>query len=163
MKQQRRLIEPPQTRRLTMEQSLACWFRIIYRNLNISNIEFERYLNDYLEDPRNVEDPSKISSERTNTIRQLNSEWMTWKTFIKGLKILKVEHATLRVDTIRKGGTEYVAHPLHLNMTEVLPKPGNKEDAAGKETRDDAAVPTPLAVSAEKGSADNAGGTDPAE
>lgn len=152
--------QPARTRRFTPDKALAHWFRIIYRNLNIEPMDFERYLNDYLEDPRNVPDPSKISSERTNIIRALTDERMSWKTFMRALKILKVEHATLRIDTVRKGGTEYFAHPLHLDMTEILPKPGTREDAAGKETREDASIPAPLSATPEKGSTDPGEGTD---
>lgn len=152
------------TRRLTMDQILGHFFKRIYHNFHLEDMDFERYLNDYLADPRNVPEPEKINSVRTNIIRQLQDvDQMTWKTFCRGLKILKVEHATLRLDTIRKGGTEYITHPLHLVLTEVLPKPGIIANATGKETHDDPSVPTPLPVSSEEGSTDSSGGTDRTE
>jgi len=142
----------PKNSHLPEDQLLAYMWNLIRRNLKITDAEFERCLNDYLEDPRNVPEPEKLSSTRACIKRQLSELQMTMKTFTKGLKIIKVAEFDLIMNTRRSGRTDIHHHALHVNLEKLIPKTNHDDNTANT-----------AAPQEETNTSDSSSGADPAE
>lgn len=81
----------------------ALWRKIIF-DLGIDGPRFLKYIQNYIENaklPYNLKD---VSSVRGNIKKELESERMTWKVFIKGLLLINIEAVTLQVTLKHKSG-----------------------------------------------------------
>lgn len=94
------MLSAPDKRINEAEDDLTYLWRSILRSRRINEQGFNDGLNAWL--TRNISagniEPSKRSSIRGNVIRALSETTMTWKTFQRGLSILRVEAVRLQVD-----------------------------------------------------------------
>lgn len=137
----------PMNSNIPEDQLLGYYWCLICRNLKISEGDFERLLNDYLEDPRNVPESEKISSTRACIKRQLKDLNMTMKTFMKGMKILRVEIMDMFINTTTTNADKtknVIVHPLRVNLTKIIPEARDHDDIAKsskkKEKKEDRAA-----------------------
>lgn len=81
----------------------ALWRKIVF-DLGIDGPRFLKYIQNYIEEaklPYNLKD---VSSVRGNIKKELESERMTWKVFIKGLLLINIDVITLQVTLRHKSG-----------------------------------------------------------
>mgnify|MGYP003594290000 FL=1 len=95
--------------------ALAKLFRTILLERRISHQNVDHYLQRYLNDPNNhISKNSKDrSSERGNLLKQLGKDTITWKIFIKGLKLLRPRHIKIIVEFTGSDGDTTV-HSVDL-------------------------------------------------
>lgn len=95
-----KMLGAPDKRINEAEDDLAYLWRSILRSRRVTEDGFNDGLNAWL--TRNISSgnikPNKRSSIRGNVIRALSETTMTWKTFQRGLSILRVEAVRLQVD-----------------------------------------------------------------
>lgn len=87
---------------------LAKLYRKILLERNVNHSSIDHYLNQYLDDPRmGIPRNSKDrSSERGNLLKQLGKSSISWKIFVKGLRLLRPKHIKLIVEfTDQRGET----------------------------------------------------------
>lgn len=67
-------------------------FRQILLDLNVTREKYESYIDNYLRNPYNGvgEDSKQRSNHRSNLLKELNENRMTWNVFNKGLRFLGV-------------------------------------------------------------------------
>lgn len=89
---------------------LARLWRTIVRDLNIPLGQFEIHLTQFVNNARRGIDSSKVANyfNRGNLRRELVKPSMTFKVFIKALKVLNVERFDLSIKIYKKNGTSSV-------------------------------------------------------
>lgn len=96
---------------------LAILFRRILLQRNIQSIEMQRYMRQWLNDPRNriPNDGARRSYERGNFFKEITKSHMSWKVFVKCLKFYRLKNVSITIKGEWEDGTqgEYVQH---LNM-----------------------------------------------
>lgn len=106
-----------QTGRATGE--LARLWRKILADLRVGNLEFDRLLLAYFNDPANavLKTGRMLASERGNLMKEFGREDITWKVFLKGLKFLRPRSIkisiTLTWNDPRNPEGRQTVHELH--------------------------------------------------
>jgi hypothetical protein len=98
---------------------LAALLRKIFTQNGIDHDRFAIYMEDYLNDPRN-KIPQNIkarTSERGNLRKELLNTRITWKSFIKGLRFLKIDRAEISVKYSDKFGDQETVNMV-INLDE---------------------------------------------
>jgi len=91
----------------------------------------------YLEDPKNgiPQNKKEKTSARGNIIKEINKPFITWKTFVKALRIIGVEKFKLTVTIIYTDNTES-KHEIITDLGQsYCPLPnttGDENDRMGK-------------------------------
>jgi len=85
---------------------LASLFRKIMADKNVRQSDWERFMRNYLRDPRNLIGGSKRdqTSMRGNIAKELLSEQQTWKVFCKGLVFMECHQVEFSVKMTNKLG-----------------------------------------------------------
>lgn len=127
---------------ITEDKILANIWQRIFSSFQFTELEFTRMLNDYLEDPRNLDSAEKISSARASIVRQLNAPTMSWKTFMRGLKIIRVNEFDVMFNIHREPHPTQICNTSHAKrviMKDLLPrKPENPTETKTNGNQDDA-------------------------
>jgi hypothetical protein len=97
---------------------LSRLFRIVVTDLNVSTRDWHNYMMDYLNDPINQIPMSgkERSTARGNLNKQLQKDPMSIKTFLRGLKFLKVLRVKFTVTLVREEGV--TNHSVNLNLSD---------------------------------------------
>ena len=94
------LLNEPEEENISGMNILALMFRQIKGDLNISSRSWSLLMNQYLKDPRNevLQTSRGRSSERSNLNRGLTNPGLTFKNFMKGLRLLAPQKVTMKLD-----------------------------------------------------------------
>ena len=106
---------------------LAAMLRKIFIKNGIDWDRFSIYMEDYLNDPRN-QIPNTVkarTSERGNLRKELLNSRITWKSFIKGLRFLKIDLAEISLKYQDRYGDEESVTML-LNLDEDMDQVAEK-------------------------------------
>jgi len=96
---------------------LSQLLRVILKDLEINNTRFVALLLAFISDPKNGIPHNKrdISSARSNIIHEINKESISWKVFIKALRILNRSQFTITIK-IKHDDDIYTEHSLDVNL-----------------------------------------------
>ncbi len=89
---------------------IARLWRIMLLDLNINGSQFEVLLNDFIINAKRTIADNRVAKlfTRGNLRRELERPEMTFKVFIKGLKVLKMKHLKLAVELTSNSGKTYI-------------------------------------------------------
>ncbi len=89
----------------------------IFKDQHIEAARFHALLQTYLEDPLNgiPQTSHGISSARSNHIKEIKKSSISWKWFIRTLKILRLNHFTLTI-TVHRKNMEDTNHSVEVNL-----------------------------------------------
>lgn len=95
--------------------ALAKLFRTILLERRITHQNVDHYLQRYLNDPNNYisKNSKDRSSERGNLLKQLGKDTITWKIFIKGLKLLRPRQVKFIIEFTGQDGDKTI-HSVDL-------------------------------------------------
>lgn len=113
-------LNEPEEENLSGMNILALMFRQIKGDLNISSRTWSLMMNNYLKDPRNevLQTSRGRSSERSNLNRGLANPGLTFKNFMKGLRLLGPQKVTLKLDLEFNNGVN-VARSVTLDEEQL--------------------------------------------
>lgn len=96
---------------------LSRMFRQMLMDLDVSLFSYDRLMQKYLDDPNNdiPKSGKDRSTARGNLSKQLYSDPMTFKTFLKGIKFLGATHVKFEIHLTRKKKT--TVHTVNLDLT----------------------------------------------
>lgn len=89
----------------------------IYTDLNITPTRFHVLLQHYLEDPLNgvPQNSRSISSERSNTVKELKKPQISWKQFLRGMKIVRANRFTITI-TVHHSKDVKTEHSIEVDL-----------------------------------------------
>lgn len=121
-----RLLVDPRKEQHLARGVLARFYRRILWDLDIKPTEMNKLVLQFLDDPRNgIPNNGKArSTERGNLIKELTRTEMTWKVFIKHLKLLRPTKLTLVIHAEWRSGLKS-EHAIGLSSNEPEPYEGD--------------------------------------
>lgn len=89
----------------------------IMDDLNITNLRFHSLLTHYLEDPLNgiPQTSQGISSARSNYAKEIRQNSISWKWFVRTLKIIRANKFRVTI-TIYHSETESTSHSIDVDL-----------------------------------------------
>jgi len=93
----------------------------IFKDQHIEAARFHSLLQSYLEDPLNgiPQTSHGISSARSNHVKEIKKASISWKWFIRALKILRINHFTITVTVHHKNISE-TNHSVEVNLGRIF-------------------------------------------
>jgi len=100
---------------------LAALFRQILIDGKVTLIDFDRYVNKYIDDPKNgikdKDNPKVRCTERGNIIQEILRPNMTWKVFAKNLRILPIVRGKFIIELEWELGIT-THHAVNVNLSD---------------------------------------------
>ncbi len=86
-------------------------------DLHITNLRFHALLTHYLEDPLNgiPQTSHGISSARSNYAKEIRQNSVSWKWFVRTLKIIRANRFTITI-TIHHNETTNTSHSIEVDL-----------------------------------------------
>lgn len=113
----------------TSDSILAALYRSILYDIGIDESRFIAQVARYVKRVTPQEDQAEISSIRANARNELMKSSMTWKVFVKGLRVLNIRKVTVGIDlTINDEGATQVAVKRSLILDPTFPKEASDLD-----------------------------------
>ncbi len=118
----------------SVDSALPIFFRNIMEDLNIDEGRFLVNVDKYVRKTIEPENFKEISSIRTNLRKELMRPVMTWKVFIRGLKVLNVKQFdfAVKAEIDRKGGDEGPTEVTVVYRVCLDPKASKEPNAINK-------------------------------
>lgn len=121
----KKLLDHPDKMAEHAKDEIARLWRIILGDLKVKELEFERLLIAWFDDPANgiPKIGRVLASERGNLIKAFENDNMTWKVFLKGIRFLRPKSMSIRItlDWGNRGGGRHVqtVHELHVPVSQM--------------------------------------------
>jgi hypothetical protein len=100
---------------------LAKLYRQILADINMNSTKMNDLIRKWLDDPRNniPKDKKMQSSERGNRVKEMAREDMTWRVFLRNLRILSPVKVELQVRMHWQWG-RITAHTIDIHMSDMI-------------------------------------------
>lgn len=92
----------------------------IIEDLNITNLRFHYLLTQYLEDPLNgiPQTNHGISSARSNYAKEIKQDALSWKWFVRTLKIIRINRFTITI-TVHHNKATATSHSVEVDLGRI--------------------------------------------
>jgi hypothetical protein len=87
-------------------------------DLNINTGRFGSFMHDYVNDPNNrvPKDRSTQTSRRSNLIKALSDNAMSWKVFCRGLRLLQLRRFEITIKAYHRHGNKISTHTVGVDL-----------------------------------------------